>query len=53
MPGRRQQTGRIRTCDRNTNDTIDLLVDDVAIVDARQVMVRNTEKLEINVRLYN
>ena len=38
MPGRRRQTGCICTCDRDTNDTVDLLGDDVTIYDEHQVI---------------
>ena len=51
MPARRG--GRIRTCERDTNDTINLLGDDVTVDAAHQEMVRNTEKLEINTKLQN
>ena len=50
---RRHQGGLIHTCERDTNDTIVLLGDDVIIKDAHLEMVRNTEKLEINVKLQN
>ena len=53
MSGRRRQAGRIRTCDRDTNDIVELLGNDVSIDDAHQVMVRSTEKLEINQKLQN
>ena len=53
MSSRRRQAGRTRTCDRNTNDSVDLLGNDVTIDATHQVMVRNTERLEINLRLQN
>ena len=53
MSSRRRQAGRIRTCDRDTNDRVDLLGNNVTIDDAHQIMVRSTEKLEINVKLQN
>ena len=53
MSGRRRQAGRIRTCDRDTNDIVELLGNDVSIDNAHQVMVRSTEKLEINQKLQN
>ena len=53
MSGRRRQAGRIRTCDRDTNDGVELLGNDVTIDNVHEVMVRRTEKLEINVKLQN
>ena len=53
MPDQRKRGGRIRTADRNTNDTVNLLGDDVAIDDEHQTLVRNTEKLEIKIKLQN
>ena len=53
MSSRRRRAGRIRTCDRDTNDRVNLLGSNVTIDDAHQIMVRSTEKLEINVKLQN
>ena len=52
MP-RRRQTGRICTSQRQTNNTDGLLGDNVVVKDEHQELVRNTEKLEINVKLQN
>ena len=49
----RRRGGRIRTADRNTHDTLNLLGDNVDVDDEHQTLVRNTEKLEINVKLQN
>ena len=53
MPGRRRQQGRICTYQQDTCDIVDLLGDDVAIATEHQALVRNTEKLEINIKLLN
>ena len=52
MP-RRRQTGRIRTTQWKTNDADGLLGNDVITADEHQELVRNTENLEINVKLQN
>ncbi len=53
MPRRRRQAGCIRTCDRDTNNRVELLGNDVTIDNVHQVMVHNTEELEINLKLQN
>ena len=53
MSRRRRQAGRIHTCDRDTNDRVKLLGNNLAIDNVHQVMVRNTRKLEINLKLQN
>ena len=53
MSGRRRQTGRIRTAQRDTNDATALLGDNVIVEAQHQELVRNTEKLEINLKLQN
>ena len=51
MSSRRRQTGRIQTAQRDTNDATTLLGDNGIVEVQHQKLVRNTEKLEINLKL--